>query len=444
MGEGMGEGMGQGKGKMGMGKMGSSSDSSQGAGSSQGVSTPDNQKPEDAPHDLKNPIRQALIPPLQQIVKDKGLWATHLGAELGGPGYGQVKLGLLNEIIGRSVCAPIVFGSQAPDSGNSEILARFGSPELKERYLKPLLQNQIVSAFSMTEPQGGADPKVFTTTAVQDGDEWVINGEKWFTSHARSAAFLIVMTVTDPDASTYDQQTMFIVPIETPGIETIRNVGMGYEPVGDGIEGYLRYNDVRVPADHMLGPRGGAFMVAQTRLGGGRIHHAMRTVGLARRIFDMLCERAVSRYTQGEVLANKQMVQEMVADSWMELEAYRLMVLHTAWKIDQLQDYKAVRGDISAIKAMMQKVLHDVTARALQVHGSLGVTHEMPFVHYLTESFVMGLADGPTEVHKVTLARQVLKNYKPVDDNFPTTHIPKLRAAAEAKFADQLAGIPRD
>ena len=395
-------------------------------------------------HDLMNPIRQALIPPLQQIVKDKGLWATHLGPELGGPGYGQVKLGLLNEIIGRSVCAPIVFGSQAPDSGNSEILARFGSPEMKERYLKPLLRNEIVSAFSMTEPQGGADPKVFTTTAVQDGDEWVINGEKWFTSHARSAAFLIVMTVTDPDAPTYDQQTMFIVPIETPGIETIRNVGMGYEPVGDGIEGYLRYHDVRVPADHMLGPRGGAFMVAQTRLGGGRIHHAMRTVGLARRIFDMLCERAVSRYTQGEVLANKQMVQEMVADSWMELEAYRLMVLHTAWKIDQLQDYKAVRGDISAIKAMMQKVLHDVTARALQVHGSLGVTHEMPFVHYLTESFVMGLADGPTEVHKVTLARQVLKNYKPVDDNFPTTHIPKLRAAAEAKFADQLAGIPRD
>ena len=395
-------------------------------------------------HDLTNPIRQALIPPLQQIVKEKGLWATHLGPELGGPGYGQVKLGLLNEIIGRSVCAPIVFGSQAPDSGNSEILARFGSPELKERYLKPLLQNEIVSAFSMTEPQGGADPKVFTTTAVQDGDEWVINGEKWFTSHARSAAFLIVMTVTDPDAPTYDQQTMFIVPIETPGIETIRNVGMGYEPVGEGIEGYLRYHDVRVPADHRLGPRGGAFMVAQTRLGGGRIHHAMRTVGLARRIFDMLCERAVSRYTQGEVLANKQMVQEMVADSWMELEAYRLMVLHTAWKIDQLHDYKAVRGDISAIKAMMQKVLHDITARALQVHGSLGVTHEMPFIHYLTESFVMGLADGPTEVHKVTLARQVLKNYKPVDDHFPTTHIPKLRAAAEAKFADQLAGIPRD
>ncbi len=162
-----------------------------------------------------------------------------------------------------------------------------------------------------------------------------------------------------------------------------------------------RYENVRVPDDHMLGPRGGAFVVAQTRLGGGRIHHAMRTVGLVRRIFDMICERAVSRYTQGEVLSNKQMVQEMIADSWMEIEAFRLLTLQTAWKIDQHNDYKAVRADISAVKAMMQKVLHDVSARALQLHGSLGTTHEMPFVQYLIESFVLGLADGPTEVHKV-------------------------------------------
>ena len=389
-------------------------------------------------HDMKDPIRQALIPPLQAVVKEKGLWATHLGPELGGPGFGQVKLGLLNEILGRSVCAPIVFGSQAPDSGNSEILARFGSPELKERYLKPLLDNQIVSAFSMTEPQGGADPKVFVTRAEPDGDNWVINGEKWFTSHARHAAFLIVMTVTDPDAPTYEQQTMFVVPAETPGVTILRNVGMGYEEEGDGIEGYVRYENVRVPADHMLGPRGGAFMVAQTRLGGGRIHHAMRTVGLVRRIFDMLCERALSRYTQGEVLANKQLVQEMIADSWMQLESYRLLTMQTAWKIDQLQDYKAVRGDISAVKAMMQEVLHDVSARALQLHGSLGTTHEMPFVRYLVESFVMGLADGPTEVHKITLAKQVLRNYKASDDLFPSGHLPKLKAAAEAKYADVL------
>ena len=395
-------------------------------------------------HDLNDPIRKALIPPLQAVVKEKGLWATHLGPELGGPGFGQVKLALLNEILGRSVCAPIVFGSQAPDSGNSEILARFGTPELKARYLEPLLDNRIVSSFSMTEPQGGADPKIFTTTATLDGDEWVINGEKWFTSYARLASFLIVMAVTDPDASPYKRQSMFVVPAETPGINILRSSGMGYEPIGEGIEGYVRYENLRVPADHMLGPRGGAFMVAQTRLGGGRIHHAMRTVGLVRRIFDMLCERAVSRFTQGEVLASKQLVQQMVADSWMEIEAYRLLTLQTAWKIDRFQDYKAVRADISAVKAMMQKVLHDVSSRALQLHGSLGTTNEMPFVHYLVESFVLGLADGPTEVHKVTLARELLKGYKPAEGLFPSGHLLALRQQAEAKFADQLAGLRRE
>ncbi|MCK9877887.1 acyl-CoA dehydrogenase family protein [Frankia sp. AgPm24] len=394
-------------------------------------------------HDLGDPVRQALIPPLQAVVREKGLWATHLGPELGGPGYGQVRLALLNEIIGRSVCAPIVFGSQAPDSGNSEILARFGTPELKERYLVPLLDNRIVSSFSMTEPQGGADPKIFTTTARLDGDEWVINGEKWFTSYAALASFLIVMAVTDPDAPTYQQQSMFVVPAGTPGVRILRSVGMGYEPVGEGIEGYVRYENVRVPADHMLGPRGGAFMVAQTRLGGGRIHHAMRTVGLVRRIFDMICERAVSRFTQGEVLGDKQLVRQMVADSWMEIESFRLLTLQTAWKIDRYQDYKVVRADISAVKAMMQKVLHDVSARALQLHGSLGTTHEMPFVHYLVESFVLGLADGPTEVHKITLARELLKGVPASKDVFPSGHLPRLRAEAEAKFADRLAGIPR-
>ncbi|MET0726793.1 MAG: acyl-CoA dehydrogenase family protein [Acidimicrobiales bacterium] len=394
-------------------------------------------------HDLNDPVRQALIPPLQTIVKARGLWATHLGPHLGGPGFGQVKLALLNEILGRSECAPIVFGSQAPDSGNSEILAHYGTPDLKERYLRPLLENEIISCFSMTEPQGGADPKIFTTTAVQDGDEWVINGEKWYSSFASSASFLIVMAVTDPDAPPYDRHSMFVVPADTPGINVLRDVGLGWQPLGGGREGYVRYEDVRVPADHMLGPRGGAFLVAQTRLGGGRIHHAMRTVGLVRRIFEMMCERAVSRHTQGEMLGDKQLVQEMIADSWMEIEAYRLLTLQTAWKIDQYNDYKAVRGDISAVKAMMQKVLHDVSSRALQIHGSLGTSHEMPFVQYLTESFVLGLADGPTEVHKVTLARQLLKGYPPAPDLFPSEHVLRRKEAAEAKFADRLAGIPR-
>ena len=199
-------------------------------------------------HDLNDPVRQALIPPLQKIVKERGLWATHLGPQLGGPGHGQVKLALLNEILGRSECAPIVFGSQAPDSGNSEILAHYGSPELKERYLEPLLDNRIVSCFSMTEPQGGADPKVFTTTAVQDGDEWVINGEKWFSSFADIAAFIIVMAMTDPEAPPYERYSMFVLPGETPGINVLRNVGLGYQPLGGGREGYVRYENVRVPA----------------------------------------------------------------------------------------------------------------------------------------------------------------------------------------------------
>jgi acyl-CoA dehydrogenase len=237
---------------------------------------------------------------------------------------------------------------------------------------------------------------------------------------------------------------MFVVPAETPGINVLRDVGLGYQPLGGGgREGYVRYENVRVPADHMLGPRGGAFVVAQTRLGGGRIHHAMRTVGLVRRIFDMLCERAVSRHTQGQMLSDKQLVQQMVADSWMEIEAFRLLTLQTAWKIDQHNDYKAVRADISAVKAMMQKVLHDVSARALQLHGSLGTTHEMPFVQHLVESFVLGLADGPTEVHKVTLARLLLKDRTPSPDMFPSEHLLRLREAAEAKFADKLAGVPR-
>ncbi|MEV5542769.1 acyl-CoA dehydrogenase family protein [Saccharopolyspora shandongensis] len=404
----------------------------------------------DHPYDLDDPVRAELIPPLQETVRERGLWACHLGPELGGPGYGQVKLALMNEILGRARCAPIVFGAQAPDSGNSEILAHFGTPTQKERWLQPLLANEIVSAFSMTEPQGGADPKVFTTSAVRDGGgtsrsseaesggEWVINGEKWFSSNARYAAFLIVMAVTDPDNPPYRQQSMLIVPTDAPGVEIVRNVGLGGDPEGAGSHAYIRYSNVRVPADALLGPRGEAFMVAQTRLGGGRIHHAMRTVGLIRRSLDMMAERALSRTTQGEQLARKQMVQEMIADSWLDLETYRLLVLRTAWRIDKYQDYRKVRADISAVKAMMPRVLRDVASRALQVHGSLGVSNEMPFAGYVTQSFHMGLADGPTEVHKATLARQVLHDYEPSDDLFPTRHEPKLRDQARQKYADVL------
>ncbi len=386
--------------------------------------------------DMDDPARQRLIPPLQQQVRDRGLWATHLGANLGGPGYGQLKLALLNEILGRTHSGPIVFGCQAPDSGNAEILAHYGTPELKERYLQPLLRNEIVSAFSMTEPQGGSDPTQFVTRAELDGDEWVINGEKWFSSHANFASFLIVLAVTDPDEPAHRRMSMFVVPKDTPGLHILRNVPVyGHN---EGTHSYIRYENVRIPKDHLLGDRGQGFIVAQTRLGGGRIHHAMRTVGIVKRAFDMMCERALSRITKGEVLARKQLVQEMIADSWVQIEQFRLLVLRTAWKIDRYNDYLRVRADISAVKATMPQVLHDVASRALQIHGSLGISDEMPFGAMVLESYHMGLADGATEVHKITLARQVLKDYKASDDLFPTMHLPKLRAQAHEKYDDLL------
>jgi acyl-CoA dehydrogenase len=302
-----------------------------------------------------------------------------------------------------------------------------------------LLDGEIFSCFSMTEPQGGSDPKEFTCSAVLDGDEWVINGEKWFSSNARYAEFLIAMVVTEPDNPPYQRQSMIIVPTSTPGVEIIRNVGLGMESHGEGTHAYLRYDSVRVPKDNLLGGRGQAFVVAQTRLGGGRIHHAMRTVGMARRALEMMLERAVSRRTQGELLSHKQLVQEMVADSWIDLEQFRLLVLQTAWKIDRYHDYKRVRGDISAVKAAMPGVLNRVASRALQVHGSLGLTDEMPFVSMLMNAYHLGLADGPTEVHKVTLARTLLSKATPTEGLFPTRHIPAAREAALEKYADVLA-----
>jgi acyl-CoA dehydrogenase len=391
-----------------------------------------------SPYDKSDPRAMAILKPLQERVKERGLWACHLGPELGGPGYGQLKLGLLNEILGRSGWAPSVFGCQAPDSGNAEILAHYGSPEQKKRYLQPLLDGEISSCYSMTEPHAGADPTLFTTRAERDGDHWVIDGEKWFSSNARYASFLIVMAVSDPDVSPYEGMSMIIVPRETPGLEIVRNVGVGTEPDGHGSHGYVRYTNVRVPADHMLGKPGSAFVIAQTRLGGGRIHHAMRTVAQLRRAFDMMCERALSREVRGGKLASLQMVQEKIADSWIEIEQFRLLVLRTAWLIDKYKDYKKVRRDIAAVKVAMPKVYHDVAQRAMHLHGALGVSNEMPFSRMLMAAEVMGIADGPTEVHKITVARQVLRDHKGVDGLWPSEHLPTKRAAARERFAHLL------
>ena len=379
-----------------------------------------------------------VIDPLKQAVREKGLWATHLGPELGGQGYGQLKLSLLNEILGRSSWAPVIFGCQAPDTGNAEIIAHYGSAEQKERYLRPLLDGEVFSCYSMTEPEGGADPTQFKTRAVREGSEWVLTGEKFFSSNARTAAFFIVMAVTDPSVSPYKGMSMFLVPADTPGIEIVRNVGLGSEPLGEGSHALIHYSDVRLPASALLGAENQAFVIAQTRLGGGRIHHAMRTIGQAKKALDMMCERALSRYTAGSVLADKQFVQGYIADSYAQLTQFRLFVLYTAWEIDKYHDYKRVRKDIAAIKVLMPGVLHDIASRALQVHGALGASNEMPFNRMVHGAFVMGLADGPTEVHKMTVAKQVLRDYRPSDDLWPTEHLPKKLAAAREKYAAYL------
>jgi acyl-CoA dehydrogenase len=394
------------------------------------------------PHDIyprpMKPAVREIIRPLQQQVRDQELWACHLGPELDGPGYGQLKLALMNEILGRSYWAPTIFGTQAPDTGNAEILAHFGTEEQKAKYLQPLLDGDIVSSYSMTEPQGGADPKVFQTRAVRDGDEWVINGWKFFSSHARWAEFLIVMVVTDPDVPIHSGASMFIVPTDTPGVNIVRNVGLGGEPINEGSHGLVHYENVRVPAENLLGGEGKGFAAAQVRLGGGRVHHAMRAVGQVQRCLDMLCERALSRYTQGSILADKYSVQSYIADTYAELMSFKMLVLYTAWRIDKVQDYPAVRHDIAAIKVLTPQVLMNAVQRTIQVHGALGVTNELPLARMWQGAISMGIIDGPTEVHKVTVARQLLKRYKPAEGMWPSEWIPGRMDAAKEKFADYL------
>jgi acyl-CoA dehydrogenase len=379
-----------------------------------------------------------IIDPLKDQVRKQGLWATHLGPELGGQGYGQLKLALLNEILGRSQWASHVFGTQAPDTGNAEIIAHYGTDEQKAKYLQPLLDGTCFSTYSMTEPHAGADPTMFKCRAEKDGDEWVINGYKYFSSNAPTSSFLIVMCVTNPDVSAYKGMSMFLVPSDTPGITLERNVGMYGEPLNEGSHSLVHYDNVRVPDESLLGGEGQAFAIAQTRLGGGRIHHAMRTIATCNKAMEMMCERALSRSTQGSLLADKQFVQGYIADSYAQLMQFRLFVLYTAWEIDKYNDYKRVRKDIATAKVVMPTVLHDIAWRAMQIHGALGTTNEMPLFGMIHGAGVMGLADGPTEVHKVTVARQVLREHKPTDGMWPTAWIPGKIEEAKAKYGHLL------
>jgi acyl-CoA dehydrogenase len=382
--------------------------------------------------------------PLQAEVKARGLWAAHLPPALGGQGFGQVKLGLMNEILGTSIYAPSAFGCQAPDSGNSEILALAGTAEQKERWLHPLLAGELCSAFSMTEPETpGSDPTQLQTRARRSGDGWVLDGHKWFTSNGSIADFLIVMAVSDPDAAPHRRASMFIVPVDAPGVTIVRDVPTMEHPE-PGRFGMLwghaeiTYEGVELPPEALLGEAGDGFVIAQHRLVPGRIHHCMRWLGMARRAFDALCERALYRPVKGGLLRDKQTVQAWIADSAAEMQAARLMTLHAAWKMDQFGS-SAARTDVSMIKYFGAKVLHDVIDRAVQVHGALGYSGDMPLESLYRFARHARFVDGADEVHRESVARHLLRGYEAPEHGVPSDHVPTRRAAALEKFADVLA-----
>ncbi len=348
---------------------------------------------------------------VREKARNDGLWNLFMPDERFGPGLKNWEYGLLCEEMGRSpMAAPMAFNCSAPDTGNMEILAEHGTPEQQERWLHPLLEGRIRSCFSMTEPEvSGSDPTLLQARAELDGDEWVINGHKWFTSGAVGADLAIAMVVTDPDAHPYARASMICVPTDNPGFNLVRPISvMGH----DGGPGHceIRYEDCRVPKEFLLGERGAGFAVAQDRLGPGRIHHCMRAIGTAERAHEMMCRRANERSAFGGPLGDKQFVQESIAASRMEIDQARLLTLYAAWKMDT-EGKRAARQAISAIKIVAANMVMDVLDRAIQIHGSLGMTDDTPLAIMWRFSRMLRLADGPDEVHKMVLARRELNRW---------------------------------
>ena len=353
----------------------------------------------------------AILVDLRERAKSEGLWNLFMPDERFGAGLTNWEYGMLCEIMGRSLVTPMVFNCSAPDTGNMEILAEYGTDEQRERWLDPLLEGQIRSCFSMTEPEtSGSDPTQLRSHAELDGDEWVINGHKWFTSGAVGADIAIAMVVTDPEAQMHKRASMILVPTDNPGFDLVRPVSvMGH----DGGPGHceIRYEDCRVPAENLLGPRGDGFTIAQARLGPGRIHHCMRAIGAAERALEMMCRRANGRVAFGSPLAEKQFIQDFVAKSRIEIDGARLMVLHAAWKMDT-EGKRAARQEISMIKVVAANVCMDVLDRAIQVHGALGVSDDTPLAMMWRSLRMLRLADGPDEVHKMVIAMRELNRWK--------------------------------
>jgi acyl-CoA dehydrogenase len=352
-----------------------------------------------------------LVGSLRAKAKEQGLWAPHVPPEAGGTGQGFLAYAHLNEEIGRSSYAQLVFGCQAPDAGNAEILHLFGTDEQKERWLRPLVAGEIRSFFSMTEPEvPGSDPTTLRTTARRDGDDWVIDGHKWFSSGADGAAFGIVMAVTDPDGEPHARASQIIVPADTPGVEIVRPIPvMGHAGSGWSTHCEVWYRDVRVPVSNTLGGPGDGFRIAQKRLGPGRIHHVMRWLGQMQRAFELLCSYALEREAFGSRLADKQTVQNWIADSAAEIHACRLMTLDAAHKIDEGDE---ARVEVSVIKYYAAGVLHDVIDRAIQVHGARGLTDETPLAEMYANARAARIYDGPDEVHRMVVSRRILREFE--------------------------------
>ena len=352
-----------------------------------------------------------LIRSLRAKAKEEGLWAPHVPPEAGGTGQGFLAYAHLNEEIGRSTYAQLVFGCQAPDAGNAEILHLFGTDEQKERWLRPLVAGEIRSFFSMTEPEvPGSDPTTLRTTARRDGDDWVIDGHKWFSSGADGAAFGIVMAVTDPDAEPHRRASQILVPADTPGVEIVRPIPvMGHAGSGWSTHCEVWYRDVRVPVANTLGEPGDGFRIAQKRLGPGRIHHVMRWLGQMQRAFELLCSYSLEREAFGSRLADKQTVQNWIADSAAAIHACRLMTLDAARKIDEGDE---ARVEVSVIKFYAAQALHDVVDRAIQVHGARGLTDETPLAAMYAMARGARIYDGPDEVHRMVVSRRILKEFE--------------------------------
>ena len=351
-----------------------------------------------------------LIAELRGKAQAAGIWAPHLPEDAGGTGSGFMEYALLNEEIGRSMWAQLVFNCQAPDAGNGEILHMFGTEEQKERFLKPLVEGTARSFFSMTEPEvSGADPTGLRTTAVLDGDEWVIDGHKWFSSSAEGAAFGIVMAVTDPDAAPHARMSQIIVPADTPGVEVVRAIPvLGHAGRGWSTHCEVRYTGVRVPRENVLGEPGDGFRIAQKRLGPGRIHHVMRWLGQMQRAFELMCRYALEREAFGGPLADKQTVQNWIADSAAEIQACRLLTLDAARKLDEGGE---ARVEVSLIKFYAARVLNEVIDRAIQVHGARGLTDETPLAFMAQQARAARIYDGPDEVHRMVVSRRILKEF---------------------------------